>query len=243
MIRAAVVALVTLSSAMAAAADVNYAPFTAPAKPPPPPKDEAADSDHEAIRMRPGLGYFGRIDAPLARDIDAVPVHLVGMRVWFRRYVGLDVSVGGNVDTGDGPRTYAWGARVALPIALLIDSHVTLFVAPTLAYAHAIETVEGTRTTNPITGLPYTPPDATRRGIALSGGGRVGAEVQLGAIGLTRVSLLASIGLDAHYVRGSTRAAGPPSTREPEPRSATTSSNRFALDTSFLANLGAVFYF
>lgn len=243
MIRAAIAAAVALSSALASAADVNYAPFTAPAKPPPPPKDEAADSDHEAIRLRPGLGYFGRIDAPLARDTDAVPVHLVGMRLWFRRHVGLDVSVGANVDTGDGPRTYAWGARVALPIALLIDTHVTLFVAPTLAYAHGIETVDGERVTNPITGLPYTPPDATRRGIALSGGGRLGAEVQLGAIGLTRVALLASVGLDANYVRGSTRAAGPPTTGDPEPRSATTNDIRLVVETSFLGNLGAVFYF
>jgi len=242
-IRTAIVALVTLSSSLAAAADVNYAPFTAPAKPPPPPKDEAADSDHEAIRLRPGLGYFGRVDAPLAQKIDAVPVHRVGMRLWFRRYVGVDISAGANIDTGDGPRTYAWGARVALPIALLIDTRVTLFVAPSLAYAQATETVEGSEVTNPITGLPYTPPDATRRGLALSGGGRLGAEVQLGAIGLTRVAILASVGLDAHYVRGSTRAAGPPTTRDPEPRSVTTSSNRLAVETSFLTNLGAVFYF
>jgi hypothetical protein len=215
--------------------EVNYAPF---AKQPEKAPVEVTDTDHEATRPRPGLGYFGRLDAPLG-----VPVHLVGMRVWFRRSVGLDASVGANVDTGDGPRRFAFGARVALPIALLVESHLTLFVAPTLAYAMTSETIEGTSSMNAITGLPYTPPDAHRRGHAFSGGARLGGELQLGAIGLARVALLASVGLDAHYVRGTTRAAGPPTTRDPEPRASETSSNRLAIETSFLTNLGVIFYF
>ena len=223
--------------------DVNYAPFAPSAKPAEKLTVETSDSDHEAMRLKPGLGYFGRVDAPLARDVDAVPVHLVGMRLWFRRRVGLDLAVGANVDTGEGPRMFAFGARASLPIALVVEPHLTLFAAPTIAFAMANETIPGARASNPITGLPYTPPDTQRRGLGFAGGARLGGELQLGAIGLSRVGLIASVGLDLHYVRGNERSAPAPTTRDPEPRAADDSSNRLAVDTSFVSNLGVVFYF
>lgn len=224
----------------------------------PAPADDAegvADTDHEAIRLRVGVGYFGRFDVPLGdpgrRALgDVQPTHLVGLRTWFRRRLGLDVALGGAVRSGP-PRTFAWSLRASLPVAVFVEKHLTLFVAPTLGYGQATETVKGEAAINPITGLEATPPDARHTGFRLSAGLRVGAEIHLGFLGMQRLSLLGAVGLDASYLRGATSAAPAPTTKDPNPRATDTRSSEVAVRTtfsedpwaSFIGNVAFVGYF
>lgn len=238
------------------AAPPAAAPASAVAAPASPDEPEGVpDTDHEAIRLRVGLGYFGRFDVPLGdpgrRALgDVQPTHLVGLRTWFRRRLGLDVAIGGAVHSGP-PRTFAWSLRASLPVALFVEKHLTLFVAPTLGYGQAVETVKGEAAINPITGLEATPPDARHTGLRVSAGLRVGAEVHFGFLGMQRLSLIGSVGLDASYLRAATSAAPAPTTKDPTPKATDTKSSEVAFRTtfsedpwaSFVGNVAFVAYF
>ncbi len=228
------------------------APATAEAEETP---GEIADTDHEANRLRLGVGYFGRFDVPLGNPGSRAagemqPTHQVGVRYWFRRRLAFEAAVGGSVQSGS-PKTLVWSVRIALPIAALVEKHLTLFVAPTAAYGQGTETVRGEKAVSPITGLEFTPPDAQHTGLRLSIGGRVGAELHLGFLGMQRLSFIGAVGLDANYVRGASNAAGPPTTKDPEPKAVDTKASRVSLRTtfsddpwaSFLGNVAIVGYF
>jgi hypothetical protein len=217
------------------ASDVNYAPFT-PAKTAP---VEVAVNDHEAIRLRPGLGYLGWSHAPLGTG-DSVFVPAVGLRYWFRQSVGFELGIGGNVRFGSGSMV-AVGARASLPIAAYVDKHVTIFVAPLIAFTQANQTIAGSRQISPITGLEQTPPDTKHAGTSFSGGLRLGAEVHLGFIGVQRLSLIGAIGLEGRYSRLKTSAPGPSTTREPVPVAA--ESRATHVQVGLTADAGVVYYF
>jgi len=232
----------------------TFGPATAPsAKPPAKAPRPVEQSDHDDVRLRPGVGYFGRFDAPLGHSAERTAhVHMLGVRFWFRRKVGLDAALGFDTNFGSGDASrFAFAARTSLPYALFISEHLTLFVAPTLAYAQGAESVPGQPGTSPITGLPRTPPATKYAGFRASLGGRIGAEVQFGFIAATRLALSASIGFDVDFARGTTRAAPPPTSRDPEPAVKDSTANRFGLRTtpggdqlaSLLGNIAVVCYF
>jgi len=264
----ATIASCVLCSSVASAenkpAETNYVPWAPGSEPKPQPAPEILNSDHEEVRLRPGFGYFGRIDAPLgqlgARASESEPVHLIGFRVWFRRLVAFELAIGGSVRFGssetseahgNGPSTFALAARTSLPIALVITKHLTLYVAPTLAYTQAGETLPSGAIANPITGLDRMPPETRHTGLRLAAGGRLGAEVQFGFLKIERLSLNATIGLDAMYTRAKTNAAPAPTTIDPEPAAVDSRYSRFSVRTSFaddawtaiLGNVALVAYF
>ncbi len=210
-----------------AASEVNYAPF-APAKPAP---TVVTDTDHEAIRLRAGVGYFGRLD----------DVHMLGVRTWFRRSVGLDVSLGGRGQTATERRSFAVAARVSLPIAYLVEKHLTMFVAPSVGYAQGGETLVGQTAVSPITGLAQTAPDGHRTRYLVTAGVRLGAELHCGFVGVQRLSLIGTFGLDAAFSREWRSEAGPSTTREPVPRAVESRSNALRAATEW--NAAVVYYF
>ncbi len=233
---------------------VPWAPVSTAGEPPKP--REIEDTDHDEVRLRVGVGYLGRFDAPLGRAREAEPVHMLGIRFWFRRSVGLDVGLGagarfGNDDSATGPSAVALAARVSLPVALVVTKHLTLFVAPTVAFGWAGATVPGRTEISPITALPRTPPDARHQGTRLAVGARIGGELQLGFISAARLSLTGTVGLDADWRRGSTRAAAEPTTRDPEPQAVTSTSSQISIRTAFaddpwaavLGNVALLAYF
>lgn len=229
-------ALLTASS-VTSAADVNYSPVKTN-----PPPSEITETDHEAIRLRAGLGYFGWMRAPLGVHDDRVTAHLIGLRYWFRRSVGLDFALGGNVEAGSGSSAFAGAARVSLPIAFLVEKHITLFAAPAIGFAVAGRTIARDRAFSPITGLEQAVPDARDNGMRVSVGLRVGAEIHFGFVGIQRLALSGAIGLDGAYSRQRTSAAGPSTTREPEPRAVETRAQRFAVESA-LFDLAVLYYF
>lgn len=232
---------IVLFASVAWADDVHYAPFKpSSAKPTP---AEITETDHEAIRLRAGLGYFGFVGAPLGKSgaRDELRIHQLGARVWFRRNLGFDFALGGAVSTGSGPTTFGVAARASLPIALLVDKHVTVFTAPSLGYSLAGETIPSVAAVSPITGAARTPPDTHHRGMSFTLGAHVGAEVHFGFLGITRLALVGAIGLEARHARTQTNAAGPPTTLDPDPRATTTRSQRTSVAVS--GNFAIVYYF
>lgn len=210
------------------------------------------DTDHDDVRLRLGLGYFGRFDVPLGRDGETtVGAQTIGLRLWFRRMIGFDFAIGFHTRVGSDDSSLALAARASLPIALAVTRHVTFFVAPTIGYGQGGETVGGRRQLSPITGLEWTPSETRRRGLRASVGGRIGAEVHLGFIGASRLSITGSVGVDADYSRGTTSAPPTPTSRDPEPAAVDSKSSRFAARTTFsedawssvLGNIAIVGYF
>lgn len=229
--------VMSLLSTAVAAAGVNYSPVK-----PTPIVVEVIETDHEAIRLRPGVGYFGWMRAPLGVHGDRITTHLIGLRYWFRRSLGLDFALGGNVEAGSGSTAFATAARASLPIAFVVEKHLVLFVAPAAGFTLAGRTVAGERAVSPITGLEQTPPNTRDNGLGVSFGLRVGAEIHFGFIGMQRLSLSGAIGIDAAYARLRTSAPGPSTTREPEPRAVESRATRFGLESA-LADLAVLYYF
>ena len=244
-------------------------PVVAPAPEPIHPAEEpvetkpAPKTDHDKVVGRFGLGYFGQVDVPLGftgarRDAPSEAAQMIGLRYWWPR-VRLDVSFGWNMGAGsqtvagtksDGVSTLVLVGRVALPFALLSDDHYTFFLGPEIAYGHAGETVPAAAPTVPGAGqLPDTSHDGSRFSI----GGRAGAEIQFGFIGIPRLALDATISLSLDLLSGST--TGPdrnaaPLPGQPQPtsessfsRTAVRSSTQHQPWNIFVSNVAAVYYF
>jgi hypothetical protein len=227
-------------------------PVAAPA-----PKVEAA-TDHDLVVGRWGLGYFGEFDVPIgaigARVAGGTAaIQLIGVRRWFGRW-RLDLAAGVALDTGsattagtsaDQPSTLVLGGRVAVPYALWVDQHFTVFVGPEVAYAHAGETDPG----SPGTQVSAATADITHSGYRLSVGARAGAEVQFGFLGLPRLSLDATIALTLDATGGSSDGVVPSGSSSGN--TATESFSHVSLASVsgnqpwniFFSNVAAVYYF
>jgi len=236
---------VSLASAPARADTQPFVPWaktTAPATVKTVPTEE---TDHDEVRLRLGLGYFGRFDVPLGRTGESTAgAQMIGMRVWFRRMIGFDLALGLHTRLGTdsaGASSLAAAVRASLPVALVITKHLTLFVAPTVGYGQGGETEPGRTQYNPVTGLEWTPPETRRRGLRASVGGRIGGELHLGFIATSRLSLTGSIGLDLDYLRGTTSAAPTPTSRDPAPQAAESKASAFG--TKVLGNIAIIGYF
>lgn len=193
-----------------------------PVEPPEPVK--AVESDHALVVGHFGFGYFGQYDAAIGvtRTTGTVPIQMVGIRRWFSR-VRLDLAIGLGLTSGssstslnggdtvstDDASLLAFGGRVALPVALWVDRHYTVFVGPEVVYAHAGETIPAPA---PVAGA--TPQaDTSHLGDRFTLGVRAGAEVQFGFIGLPRLALDASLGIALDYT--STKSSGTLTTPTP----------------------------
>lgn len=267
--------LPSASASASAAPATSPAPTPIPteapkAVPPPPPPLEPAEipaekkppqTDHDLVVGHFGFGYFGQFDATLATSRSAgttTPLQLVGVRYWFSR-VRLDLALGIGLGTGSAKRTtgdtttstddaslLALGVRVALPFAVWVEKHYTVFIGPEVVYAHAGETAP---IVSPSVPGSTPPPDDTHKGDRFSLGVRAGAEIQFGFIGLPRLALDASLGLALDYTTAkstTTTSAGVGGSTQ-----TTLERSRFSLSSStshqpwniFISNVAAVYYF
>jgi hypothetical protein len=262
----AAIASGVLGAVSTRAATGDFEPWAASANAPPTPVELVpADSDHEEIRLRLGLGWAGRSAVPLGNEGaraagDSLGVHVIGARVWFRQRVGIDLGFGAHLQatprddrtaTGRGDDGLAFTARVGLPIALLITRHVTFFAGPAIGFGWAGETAPGRRSFSPITGAEEIPADTRHRGSRLSVGGRLGAEIHLGFVAMPRLSLITTVGLDADWITTSTDAPPAPTVRDPRPAAERRTQSRLSLRTTFadepavalLGNVALLAYF
>jgi hypothetical protein len=230
-------------------------------------KAEKTKSDHEKVVGRFGIGYFGQYDVPLgfgAAISPGTPVRapteaaqMIGFRYWWSR-VRLDVAFGWNMGSGtqtaggvksDQVSTLVLAGRVAVPFALYVGDHYTFFMGPEISYGSAGETVPARQPTIP--GIPR-PADTTHSGKRFTLGGRAGAEVQFGFIGIPHLALDATIGLALDLTKGETTGpgTGPAVPGEPAPtasgdyaRTAIRSSTQHQPWNIFVSNVAAVYYF
>lgn len=230
-------------------------------------KAEKAKPDHEKVVGRFGIGYFGQYDVPLgfgaaiapggAVRAPTEPAQLIGLRYWWPR-VRLDVAFGWNMGSGtqtaggtksDQVSTLVLVGRVALPFALYVGDHYTFFAGPEISYGSAGETAPARQPTTP--GIPR-PADTTHSGKRFTLGGRAGAEVQFGFIGIPHLALDATIGLALDLTQGETTGpgTGPSIPGEPAPtasadyaRTTIRSSTHHQPWNIFVSNVAAVYYF
>jgi hypothetical protein len=166
-----------------------------------------------------GIGFIGTSPVPLA---DAVPVGnaeqagispndrvavtrvqvpMIGARKWVSRRVAIDVGLGLWFSGGDSSAelgeasvtvdkksTFAFALHAGVPVVMLDTKHMSFFVAPQMRFGWARSSVAALYEV-------YAPPDAELRGARIEVGGRAGAELYFGFIGLPRLALEAGVGV------------------------------------------------
>ncbi len=187
------VGAILLSSAAARAqgAAAGAPPATSPpaasSSPPPPtlktdPPPGAGDTDHEGVVSHLGVTVFSPETIPLPAfagapaGVTTAPV--IGVRYWMMANLGIDAGVGIGWFTGSAPSPFAMAFHVGVPIALASSKHFTFLVLPeaNLAFAHENQPVPGAA-------------NNTADGFLFDIGGRVGAEIQFGFIGIPQLAL------------------------------------------------------
>jgi hypothetical protein len=165
-------------------------------------------NDHDAIIGDIGIGWFGVsnivVDFDLDGDTDGiVAAPILGGRYWFSERFGIDIGLGiflaasaaeieGNgspVET-DGPSTFGLLLHGGFPIALKTGKHYTFIVVPELnvGFASVSRDIQS--------GVPgEATVEQSNTGFRLDLGGRAGAEIQFGFIGIPELALEASVGL------------------------------------------------
>ncbi len=219
--------------------------------------EEDTTPDHEKVIKKLAVGYFGVSQIPLAGvggtgagtglTRNNVTAPAVGIRYWFADRMGADVGIGlgmqgGSTETVTGTTTTTTDKATAFGFLLhggflyvpSYGRHYKFLINPFLNFGRATQTVK------PGAGAPANTPDTELSGIKFDLGGRVGAEVQFGFIGLPELSLQATIGLA--FRREATRLVqGQNSASDGTSRFATTvESTPWALFTN---NISAFYYF
>lgn len=183
----------------------------APAPPPASPKEpEVADgaTDHEKMVGHFAAGYLGVSQLPIAQVAGAgvsqgsVSAPVLGMRYWLNKRMGVDVGVGvgvstatssvtvGGVSTDTGtPATTGFALHAGVPFALAYSQHFTFELVPEVNFGYA-----GT-----YAHAAGGQPDIGLNGIRLDVGGRIGAELHFGFIGIPQLSLQGTIGVSFRY--------------------------------------------
>ncbi len=178
------------------------------------PKIDDNTSDHDRFIGRFAVGYFGVSQLPIAAGAPAqggsvtqanVSAPIVGVRYWLNRQIGIDGGLGfglssgsfetvngGTTTTTEKPSAFGLALHGGVPIALAHGKHYTFLAIPELNIGFASGTIKGA-------GNP-APPDQDLSGFRFDIGGRVGAEIHFGFIGLPELSLEGSVGLAFHRI-------------------------------------------
>jgi hypothetical protein len=158
---------------------------------------EYAGNDHDLFVHHIGVGYFGVSQLPVGTNVGGaagiVNAPVIGVRYWASRLLGADVGLGFGYTTSSRSGTVGsnnnWGFALhgGLPLSLVSSRHFSFEVVP-------IEATIG------FTGGSAPPgggagPNQGVSGFLIDVGGRVGAELQFGFIGIPQLALEASLGL------------------------------------------------
>jgi len=177
-------------------------------------EEEDPTSDHEKVVGHVGVGYLGLTNIPIAgalqNNIPArqnVPAPIIGVRYWLNEKLGLDLGFGfglasssqelvqGNTNVSqDRPSVFALAFHGGVPLVFAHQKHYKFLIIPELNVGFATST----ETPPPLPGGAANPAgDISRTGFHLDVGGRVGAEIHFGFIGVPQLSLQATVGVFA----------------------------------------------
>ncbi len=177
--------------------------------------DEPA-TDHARVVGGVGVGWFGVSEIPLGELSESLVAPAIGARWWFSERVGLDVGIGLAVLSGqsstaqdgtttledEGPSSVGALIHLGAPIALYAGRHYTLLVVPELNAGFATSTTERRQTG--VLEAQIT----ERSGARIDLGGRIGAEIHFGFIGIPELALEASVGLFVTHLRAEREQGG-----------------------------------
>lgn len=210
-------------------------------------------TDHEKVVGRFAVGYLGLTNLPLATQAagggtGTIAAPVIGARYWLSKLLGIDAGIGfafgsssataenGNVSTtADGPSVFGLAFHGGVPLALASGKHMTFQVVPELNVGFAHSTVKQANA-----------PDTSLNGFRLDVGGRAGAEVQFGFIGIPELSLQATVGLYlSHLSRSATTDAANGGAETKNSGSQTTFTTSVQNDpwALFVNNVSALYYF
>ncbi len=254
----------SVGTSTAPAASATVTPAATPPPPPPPPapaaaeksdKDDDGMNDHDRVVGHLAVGFLGVSQLPIGSigtgagatvQRDNLNAPTVGVRYWLNKKIGIDAGLGlawtggvnstnangTDVATADPPSRFGGAVHFGVPIALANGKHYTFEAIP--------EANVGI--TNGSTKLGNN--DVTLSGFRLDAGGRVGAEIYFGFIGVPQLSLQGSVGLNFRYesAKVSTSANGNNSSASVVTRTlgTTVQSDPWAL---FVNNISAFYYF
>ncbi|MGO9839115.1 MAG: hypothetical protein ACLP1X_33445 [Polyangiaceae bacterium] len=184
--------------------------------------DEATLPDHDRFIKHLGITYFDVTTLPIANPVTAnsggggaptltpggitsstVAAPVVGIRYWLQRTIGIDVGLGlgfaggsqeavtnGADTTVNKVGTSGFALHGGLPIVIYEGRHYAFLVIPEFTVGGA----SGKLTpTTPPGGIAS--PEQDLSGFLLDMGGKVGAEIYFGFIGLPELALQATVGL------------------------------------------------
>jgi hypothetical protein len=225
-------------------------------------KDEGI-TDHEKVVGKIGVGYLGLTQLPIAGgnvgpgtaglDIQRATVDapIIGVRYWLMEKLGIDAGIGftffnsstavevnNATTTTDGPAVFGLAFHGGVPLAFAHAKHYKFLVIPELniGFTRRNETQPNGQQ-----------PDVNRSGFRFDIGGRVGAEIQFGFIGIPQLALQATIGLGfRRLVWHNSQDAG---NNVPTSRSSSIGENQFGTTVQsdpwalFVNNVSAIYYF
>jgi len=142
-----VLALITMTAAIAApgiASAQTEPEQPAPPPPPPPPADvphaaaPLGPSDHQEVIGAVGLEISRSISVIQPTDVTPVGgVTNVGIRYWFNEKMGVDAGLGlsiAHTSDGNSATGIGFGLNAGVPIALGIYRHITTFFEPSMDF-------------------------------------------------------------------------------------------------------------
>ena len=192
---------------------VNAAPTTSAPKA----AEEDTISDHEKVVGHFGVGYMGLSTIPLAGGNgipNSVNAPVVGVRYWLSEKLGLDLGLGFGLASGsrevvngatttvtDSPSVFGFAVHAGVPLVLGHQKHFMFLAIPELNLGIASAKYQA-----PAQGAAVPQPEVSHSGFLLGLGGRIGAEIQFGFIGIPQLSLQGSVGLGMQYKRVKTSA-------------------------------------
>jgi len=206
-------------------------------------------ADHDRFVGRFAVGYFGITQLPIGTQTgtngltrQTVNAPVIGARYWFQREIGIDAGIGFGLTSGssdvtaggttvstDAPSAFGLAFHAGVPFALVHGQHYSFEAIPEATVGFTSGTVK----------VPGAA-DIDRSGFRLDIGGRVGAEIHFGFIGVPELALEGSVGLyfrrDAYkWKQGDTSASAGATSL-----STTVQSDPWAL---FVNNISALYYF
>lgn len=160
-------------------------------------------SDHDSVVGSVGIGFFGISGIPvgyyptdpadLTETSDEISAPTIGIRYWLSSLLGVEVAVGigissNSLDVGAGgsvdePSFFGFALHGGVPLALAHVGHFAFEIIPDLNFGVSSGSQE----------------DNDYSGILFQIGGRLGAELQFGFIGVPQLSLLTSFGVHFSY--------------------------------------------
>jgi len=176
----------------------------------------SSGSDHDSVVGSFGIGFFGISEIPvywypISTPIeDSIPVPTLGVRYWLSSLLGIEAALGigwssysaeDEIGTEiDMPSFFGFALHGGLPLALAHAGHFTFEVIPDINFGVSTGSEENIST--------GSPEDIDSSGILFQIGGRLGAELQFGFVGVPQLSLLTTFGAHFSYESRSASVQG-----------------------------------